>query len=44
MILNLNSEEVKDKAAIVEQTYNNWKKETQQIDDVLLMGVKLYLN
>jgi serine phosphatase RsbU (regulator of sigma subunit) len=40
MLLELNGLSPEDQKKKAEQTFNNWKGETHQIDDVLLMGVK----
>ena len=40
LILKLNSDNYPDNQAEIELTYNNWKQETQQLDDVLLLTIK----
>jgi len=41
LILNLNSDNYVDNQNTIEQTYTNWKQETPQLDDVLLLTIKL---
>ncbi|MDX2172221.1 MAG: tetratricopeptide repeat protein [Bacteroidota bacterium] len=41
LILKLNSNSSNDNQTIIEQTYNTWKQETAQLDDILLLSIKL---
>ncbi len=41
MILSLNPDNPTENLKVVESTYYQWKGETSQLDDILLLGVKL---
>lgn len=41
LILKLNSDDNIANLNMVEETFNNWKKETPQLDDVLMLTIKL---
>lgn len=41
LILKLNSDDNSVNLNIAEETFNNWKKETPQLDDVLMVAIKI---
>lgn len=41
LIVHLSTQNPGDNLQLLETTFNNWKKETPQLDDVLVLGVRL---
>ncbi|MCK4344897.1 MAG: SpoIIE family protein phosphatase, partial [Bacteroidales bacterium] len=41
LLLDIHEKSMKEQKNILEQTMENWMKETEQIDDITLMGVRL---
>ena len=41
MLINISKKEIEEQKLIVEQTFNNWKGETEQTDDVCMVGVRI---
>lgn len=41
LIVNLSAQEPSDQLRILENTFSDWKKETPQLDDVLVLGVRI---
>ena len=41
MLLEIYDKEIEEQEKIINITMNNWKKDNQQIDDILVVGLKL---
>jgi serine phosphatase RsbU (regulator of sigma subunit) len=41
LLLNIQSKDMQEQKQILEQTFMNWKGEKEQVDDVLVVGVKI---
>ena len=41
LLLAVQSESMEDQKAIIEEAFENWRENNEQIDDVCLMGVRI---
>lgn len=41
LLLNIHAKSMHEQKSILEKTMENWMKETEQIDDITIMGIRL---